>query len=158
MPTRIGDLLRPLGCSVCETQSVEAAQQALSRTQSEMVIVRDLRDRPVGVLTYEDLKSAKAAHPEAWAHKRCASTVTHMPALLGPEDPIQVCVKYYQDHGVRPVVVFAGQEPVGVLHPTEVFQWCAQRDGDLVEELADRARSTRHRSRPLESAPAGSNP
>lgn len=121
MPTRIGDLLRPLGCSVSETQSLEAAQQALARTQSEMVIVRDLHDRPVGVLTREDLKTIKAAHPETWAHKRCASTVTHMPAQLSPADPIQECVTYYQAHGVRPVVVFAGQEPVGVVHPTEVF-------------------------------------
>ncbi|GAA1168225.1 CBS domain-containing protein [Nesterenkonia sandarakina] len=150
---------------MCETQSVEAAHQALARTQSEMVLVRDLHDRPIGVLTREDLKTIKATHPDAWGHKRCASTVTHMPALLGPDDPIQECVTYYQAHGVRPVVVFAGEEPVGVLHPTEVFQWCAQRDGAMVEELADRARSTSHRPRPSEShrprpsesAPVGSH-
>ncbi len=155
MPTRIGDLLRPWVCSVCETQSVEAAQQALTRAQSDMVIIRDLRDRPLGILTREDLRAFKASHPHEWARRRCAAIVTQMPALLDAEDPVEACVSYYRDHGVRPVVIFAGQEPVGVLHPTDVFQWCAQRDGAVVEELADRARSTDHRRPPLELAPAG---
>lgn len=75
MPIRIRDLLRPVEPSVCETQSLEAAKHALARAQSMHVIVRDLHDRPVGVITREDIRSSKTTMPENWARRRCAQAL-----------------------------------------------------------------------------------
>lgn len=148
MTTDVRDFLRPAEPSVCSTQSLEAALQAMFRADSEHVVVRDMRGCPIGVITREDIRTFKAALPTAWSQRRCAQAVVSMPAVLRPEDSPKACVQYYRDHGIRPLVIFDGKEPVGLLHPTEVFQWCAQQDAALVEELAAQARSPlQHQSR-----------
>ncbi|MBE1514428.1 CBS domain-containing protein [Nesterenkonia halotolerans] len=143
---------------MCETQSVGAAQQALARNQSELVIIRDLHDRPIGVLTSENIDAFTAAHPQDWWHRRCAQAVVQMPETLGPEDSPGACAQYYREHGVRPVVIFDQDDPLGLLHPTEVFQWCAQHDDSVVEELAARARAVPHRQQSPVPAAAGGRP
>lgn len=148
MTTLIRDLLRPLEPSVCETQSLEAAKEALTRAQSEHVVIRDLHHRPVGVITREEIKAFEAALPERWSRRRCAGAVASMPAGLHPDQSPEACVQYYRDHGIRPMIVADAQGPVGLLHPTEVFQWCALRDAEVVEELADQARGLHRRTRP----------
>lgn len=153
MPLLIRDLLRPLEPSVCETQSLEAARQALDRAQSEHLIVRDLHDRPAGVITHEDITAFQELHPGEWFRRRCAQLVAPMPALLSPEDSPETCVQYYRDHGIRPVVVADDQGPVGLLHPTDVFQWCAERGDAAVQELADQACGLPHRPRRDQHAP-----
>ncbi|GAA1139655.1 CBS domain-containing protein [Nesterenkonia lutea] len=139
MNTLIRDLLRPVGHSVCETQSVDAAFRSLNITQADEVVVRDLFDRPLGFVTREDIERFKDARPRDWARKCCAQLVDRMPSLLNPEDPLESAVEYYRDYGIRPLVISSQSEAVGVLHPTDVFQWCAQHDANLVEELAHRA-------------------
>lgn len=141
MKHTIRDLLHPVGPSVSQTQSLDAVLRTLDRSSSEYVIVRDLSHRPLGVITAEDIQRLRHLHPSDWSRRCCAQQVQRMPNLLEVDDPVDAAVEYYREYGIRLLVISHDGEPIGVLPPTEVFQWCAQSDGAVLEELASRARS-----------------
>lgn len=141
MKHTIRDLVHPVGPSLSQTQSLDVAMQTLDRIQSGYVIVRDLSHRPLGVITSEDIQWLKHLRPSDWSRKCCAQIVQRMPNALKADDPVEAAVEYYREYGIRMLVISHEGEPVGVLPPTEVFQWCALSDGAVLEELASRARS-----------------
>lgn len=137
MPATVGELVHPLGPTICHTQALETAARVLEETGTEYVTVINLSDRPIGVITYQEIASLHELPTERWAAKRCAGAVKIKP-YLSVEDSVAAVVELFTQDEVWPLLVFDGGKGVGVLPPSEVFQWAAEHEPAVLDQLADR--------------------
>lgn len=131
------DLLRPLGPAVDETLELESIAQMLNEGGVNCVMVTDLDDRAIGLITDDDVERAKVLDPSGWRTAPCVGAVTPFAEGLRVGDTLDDAAAMFKHVGVRLILVSDGDEPVGVLHPSEVFQWCAEHRPELLESLAD---------------------
>ena len=136
---KLRELIQPLGPTVCQTRPLETADRVFSGTDVDFVVVTNLSERPIGVLTHRDLEDLKQSHPGKWHAKRCACAVKEQ-RRLQLDDLVDDVIKLYNRGLIRPLLVFDGDAVLGVLRPTEVFQWCAENRPDALERLAFQAR------------------
>lgn len=134
----------PLWPTVSESASLQEAAHVRAESGQDYVVIVNLSHRPVGLVTRLDLERWESTGPSDGEHIRCASLIQRTPRSLSIEDTVEASVRYYTQHGVHPLLVFDADAPVGVLHPTQVFQWCAKHHPGLVEDLADQAAHDAH--------------
>ncbi|MBO0596282.1 CBS domain-containing protein [Nesterenkonia sp. E16_7] len=143
--TTVRQLLHPLGLSLCETLPLDSAEQMLRESGSGYVVITNMSDQPIGVITDRDIREVKLARPEKWASRRCACAVQVHPALQAGM-VIDEVIELFSYQEIRPLLVREGHEVIGVLRPTEVFQWAAEHRPEALELLALYAR--RHETLP----------
>lgn len=136
--TTVRELLHPIGLSLCETLPLSNAERLLSRTGTDYVVIRNLSDQPIGVITERDITKLKLARPENSASLRCACAVQQQPTLRA-DAGLNEAIELFLHEQIRPLLVFNSHEVIGVLRPTEVFQWCAEHRPDALDELATHA-------------------
>lgn len=135
--TTVRELSHPIGLSLCETLPLSNAERLLSKTGTDYVVIRNLSDQPIGVITERDITKLTLARPERWASPRCACAVQQQPALradAGLNDVIELFLHEHEE--IRPLLVHESHGVLGVLRPTEVFQWCAEHRPDALDALA----------------------
>lgn len=134
----VWELMSPLGPTVGTTDAVGEAAHALS-SHGETVVLVDAAQRAVGTLTEADLEAAARQDPTGWRHGRCEQVVRTGEGWVRPEDPVEGVVWAYRHGPIRPVLVFNGEQAVGIVHPSAVFQWCARHLPAVLPALSQRA-------------------
>lgn len=137
--TGVRELLRPIGLSLCETLPLNSAERLLRETGDDYVVITNLSDQHIGVITERDISELKLDRPEKWASRRCACAVQQQPTLQ-VDAVVDDVIELFRHEDIRPLLVFQGPEVLGVLRPTEVFQWCAEHRPEALNELASRSR------------------
>ncbi|WP_218221013.1 CBS domain-containing protein [Nesterenkonia sp. Act20] len=137
--TQARDLIQPLGSTLCETRSLDSADRLLREVGLDYVVITNLSDHAIGIITERDIAELQLARPEKWASRRCACAVHPHPTLQADVTMAEV-VELFSHTEIRPLLVLEGREALGVLRPTEVFQWCAQYWPAALDQLARHAR------------------
>ena len=135
--TEVRELISPLAATVWWTQSVEDAARHIE-ADAEAVVVLDLSNRPVGVITQADVDQITSQHPQTWAKKRCACLARSSEHRVRPEHSIEGVIWRYQQEDIQPLLVSNGDEAVGVLHPGAVLRWCAEHHPTAFDALSSR--------------------
>ena len=139
LATTVRQLLHPLGRSLCETLPLDSAEQMLRESGSGYVVITNMSDQPLGVITDRDVREVQLARPKKRASPRCASAVQVHPALHAGV-VIDEVIELFSHQEIRPLLVTEDHEVIGVLRPTEVFQWAAEHRPEALELLALYAR------------------
>lgn len=134
----VWELMSPLGPTVGATDAVGEAARAL-QAHGETVVLVDAAQRAVGTLTEADLEAAARQDPAGWRHGRCEQVVRTGEGWVRPEDPVEGVVWAYRHGPIRSVLVFNGEQAVGIVHPSAVFQWCAGHLPAVLPALRQRA-------------------
>jgi predicted transcriptional regulator len=134
----VWELMSPLGPTVGVTDAVGEAARAL-QAHGETVVMVDAAHRAVGTITEADLEAAARQDPAGWRHGRCEQLVRAEVGWVRPEDPVEGVVWAYRHGPIRPVLVFNGEQAVGIVHPSAVFQWCAAHLPSVLPALSQRA-------------------
>lgn len=130
----IEDLMSPVGVTVFATQSARDATACIRAEGHALVL--NLSHRPMGILTAEDIAELRSREPQNWVRRRCACLVQASTATLRPEQPVEGAVWLWREEGGRrPLLVFNGEDPVGVLHLEAVERWCRAYQPELLGEL-----------------------
>ncbi|GFZ99862.1 CBS domain-containing protein [Nesterenkonia alkaliphila] len=135
LPTKLRELIHPVGHRISHTHGLESAARMLSETGADYIVITNMSDRAVGVVTDRDLDNLKESDPERWSFRRCASAVKTQPRLT-VDDTVEDVLKVFDQQEVRPLLVHEGREVAGILRPTEVFQWCAEHRPSALDHLA----------------------
>lgn len=136
---KVPELLQPLGLMVCHTQGLGRAAQLLRETGADHVVITSMSEQPLGLITERDIDRFRQLHPTKWSAKRCACAVKERPRVY-VEDSIDRIVEIFRQHEIRPLLVYDGHTLLGVLRPTEVFQWCAEHGHHALDGLAAQVR------------------
>jgi hypothetical protein len=134
----VRDLMSPLGRTVSEVDTLGHAAD-LVQAQGGVVALVDETGHAIGTITHTDLQATAAQDPEHWQTRPCQDLPTLQQGRVRPEHPIEGVVWHYRQDQIRPALVFNGPEAVGLLHPTAVFQWCAQHLPTALPALSQRA-------------------
>lgn len=147
----VREVLSPIGPTVLASHPLGQAAHEIS-VWGEPVVVMDVSDQPLGVITEDDLDSIalddaatlvalddtaefdNAAH---WRKIPCSRLVEAPQHVLRADDPIELVLAHYQQHEVYPLLVFDGQHAVGIVHPGSVYEWCAEHDPGTPTTLID---------------------
>lgn len=135
---KLRDAVRPLRPQILATDDVGIALKQLQETGVDYLVVADAAGSPIGLITHADFDHL-SWNPEDSPPAPCADLIETPIQSLHPEDSFDGAVSMLQASGVRPLLVRDEGEPIGVLEPTTVFQWCAQHRPKVLEELAERA-------------------
>lgn len=133
-PSIVADLMMPIGPTIGITQSLKEAADRIAEGQDALTVV-GLNDTAIGFISAEDLLAAAQSEPTRWQKKRCASLVQVCESPLRPDDPLEGVIQQYREEGVRPLLVFNGDTPVGLLQPDDVRQWCQDYSPLPLEDL-----------------------
>ncbi|MBE1515165.1 CBS domain-containing protein [Nesterenkonia halotolerans] len=106
--------------SVWMTQSLADAVSLFDH-QTPAGLVVDLRDHPVGLITKAAVARVAARNPDRWSRIRCAHLMEPLTSWLHPDDSVQRALACYRDDGPRPLLVFNGDHPTGMLYPEYVL-------------------------------------
>ncbi len=136
--TTVGDLAVDVEAAIMETQSLGAAAQRLEGEGLSVLVVLDLRHRPIGIVTAEELEAAQAEDPHSWTRRLCLSVLKGSPAELDPSRTVADVLARYRESGVRPVLVHGADAGASlrVVFPAAVLTWCATHQPGTVEELS----------------------
>ena len=134
----VREMTSPIGPRVLPSQMLEHAAHEIA-VWSEPVVVMDASGKPLGIITEADLDTAASNAAENWRTIPCGQLTESSELFLSADDPLESVLQNYQQGQIRPLVVLNGHEPVGVLHPTTVFQWCAEHYPAVLSTLSDRA-------------------
>jgi hypothetical protein len=149
--TTVREVLSPIGPTVLASHSLGQAAHEIS-VWGEPVVVMDVSDQPLGVITEDDLDSialddaatlvalddtAEFGNTTDWRKMPCSRLVEAPQHVLRAEDPIERVLAHYQQHEVYPLLVFDGQHAVGIVHPGSVYEWCAEHDPGALDTLLD---------------------
>ena len=147
----VREVLSPIGPTVLASQSLGQAAHEIS-VWGEPVVVMDVLDQPLGVITEDDLDSialddaatlvalddtAEFGNTTDWRKIPCSRLVEAPQHVLRADDPIELVLAHYQQHEVYPLLVFDGQHAVGIVHPGSVYEWCAEHDPGTPTTLID---------------------
>lgn len=102
------------------TQSLPDAVSLFDH-QNPAVVVVDLQNRPVGLITKAAISREATNSPDRWSKVRCAHLMEPLTNHLRPDDSIEGVLALYRDGGPRPLLVFNGDHPIGVLYPEYVL-------------------------------------
>lgn len=138
-PTQVRELIQPLGLTVCQTQGLGLAAERLSETGVDHVVITTMSEQPLGLLTERDIEKFKQLHPAKWSSKRCACAVKERPRVH-VNDSLDRVIEILGDDEIRPLLVYDGHALLGVIRPTEVFQWSAEHRPRAFDRLAAQAR------------------
>lgn len=136
--TTVRELMSPIGPTVLQSQMLEHAAHEIA-VWGEPVVVMDASDKPLGIITEADLDTAASNAAEDWRTIPCGQLTESSELFLSADDPLESVLQNYQQGRIRPFIVLNGREPSGVLHPTSVFQWCAEHYPAVLSTLSDRA-------------------
>lgn len=106
--------------SVWVTQSLPDAVSLFDH-QNPAVVVVDLREKPVGVITKAAISHEAARNPGRWTRMRCAHLMAPLTCRLRAEDSLEEALAHYSGYGPRPLLVFDGDDLIGVLYPEYVL-------------------------------------
>ncbi|MCY1159275.1 MAG: hypothetical protein MOP51_2300 [Citricoccus sp.] len=134
----VGELMSPLGRTVCETETLGHAADLIDAQGGVVALVNET-GQAIGTLTHTDLQAAATQDPEHWRTRPCRDLPTRQDSSVRPEHLIRGVVWHYRQEKIRPLLVFNGPEAIGLLHPTVVFQWCAQHFPSALPALSQRA-------------------
>lgn len=118
--TRVDELMSALPRTIWTTQSLTDAVSLFDHATPAAVVV-DLAGRPVGLITKAAVAREAARRPTQWSRTRCAHLLEPMTTRLRPDDALEGVLAQYRDGGTRPLLVFNGSHPVGVLYPEYVL-------------------------------------
>lgn len=133
---KIRELLGAFGPTLAKAQPLSHAEKLLTELKRDYLTVTDRSGRAVGFITVADVSQAKLDDPTDWSTAPCSAAAETASQRLGPEDHMDAAVQALTLHGVRPLLVYEKDKPVGVLEPTAVFQWCAEHRPEALDELA----------------------
>ena len=149
--TAVRELMSPIGPTVLASHPLGQAAHEIS-VWGEPVVVMDVSDKPVGVITEDDLDSvalddaatlvalddtAEFDNATDWRKIPCSRLVEVPQQVLYVDDPIERVLAQYEQDQVHPLLVFDGQNAVGIIHPTSVYEWCAEHDPSTLTKLLD---------------------
>ena len=149
--TTVRELMSPIGPTVLASHSLGQAAHEIG-VWGEPVVVMDVSDQPLGVITEDDLDSVAldgAATLVAlddttdfdnaanWRKIPCSRLVEVPQQVLRADDPIECVLAQYQQDEAHPLLVFDGQNAIGIVHPRSVYEWCAENDPDRLTQLID---------------------
>jgi ABC-type transporter Mla MlaB component len=134
----VAELMSPLGRTVCEADTLGHAADLID-AQGGMVALVNQTGHAIGTIIHTDLQAVAAQDPEHWRTRPCRDLPTRQDSSVRPEHLIRGVVWHYRQDQIRPLLVLNGPEAVGVLHPTAVFQWCAQHLPTALPVLSQRA-------------------
>lgn len=117
---QVQDLMSGAPRRVWTTQSLPDAVDLFDH-QNPAVVVVDLRDHPVGLITKAAVSRTAAKQPDRWSTIRCAHLMEPLTSQLRPDDSLEGVLALYRDGGPRPLLVFNGDHPIGVLYPEYVL-------------------------------------
>ncbi|MGJ9372078.1 CBS domain-containing protein [Nesterenkonia sp. CF4.4] len=106
--------------SIWMTQSLPDAVSLFDH-QNPAAVVVDLRGHPVGLITKAAVSREAGKNPDRWSSIRCAHLMEPLTSRLRPDDSIEGVLALYRDGGPRPLLVFNGDHPIGVLYPEYVL-------------------------------------
>lgn len=147
----VREVLSPIGPTVLASHPLGQAAHEIS-VWGEPVVVMDVSDQPLGVITEDDLDSValddaatlvalddtaefdNAAH---WRKIPCSRLVEVPQQVLRADDPIARVLAQYQQDEAHPLLVFDGQNAIGIVHPRSVYEWCAEHDPGTPTTLID---------------------
>ena len=147
----VREVLSPIGPTVLASHPLGQAAHEIS-VWGEPVVVMDVSDQPLGVITEDDLDSvalddaatlvalddtAEFDNAAQWRKIPCSRLVEAPQHVLRAYDPIELVLAHYQQHEVYPLLVFDGQHAVGIVHPGSVYEWCAEHDPGTPTTLID---------------------
>lgn len=132
--TQVRDLMDPPTATVWWSQSILEATRRMTE-DADTIVVLDLSNRAAGLITRADVDRMVAQHPQTWTKKRCACLTRPAQNRMRPDQSIEGVIWRYQREGVKPLLVFNGEEAVGVLHPGPVLSWCAEHHPAAFEKL-----------------------
>src|SRR5690625_3733290 len=149
--TTVREVLSPIGPTVLASHPLGQAAHEIS-VWGEPVVVMDVSDQPLGVITEDDLDSvalddaatlvalddtAEFDNTAHWRKIPCSRLVEVPQHVLYVDDPIERVLAQYEQDQVHPLLVFDGQNAVGIIHPTSVYEWCAEHDPSTLTKLLD---------------------
>ncbi|HRO31664.1 hypothetical protein [Citricoccus sp.] len=136
--TTVRDLMSPLGVTAYEGDLVAEVAVRLSGPADTVVLV-DAAGRAVGVIVATDIERFGRQQAGRWLDRRWFDLGGPDQAWVRPEHPVEGVVWHYRHGPIRPLLVFNGNEAIGVVHPSAVFQWCAEHLPAVLPELSQRA-------------------
>src|SRR5690625_1310665 len=149
--TTVREVLSPIGPTVLASHPLGQAAHEIS-VWGEPVVVMDVSDQPLGVITEDDLDSvalddaatlvalddtAEFDNTAHWRKIPCSRLVEVPQHVLRADDPIERVLALYRQDEAHPLLVFDGQIAIGIVHPRSVCEWCAENDPDRLTQLVD---------------------
>lgn len=95
------ELLHPIGLTVCQTQGLARAARLLRDTGAGHVVITNMSEQPLGLITERDIEKFKQLHPAKWASKRCACAVREQ-LRVQIDDPMDSVVEVLSHNEIRP--------------------------------------------------------
>ncbi|RJN32952.1 hypothetical protein [Nesterenkonia natronophila] len=138
----VRDALVPLNGHVLASEGVETALQRMRTAGVEYLVITDPEDGPLSLITREDTEQLQSKHPDLWSAMRCGNVVVAPSRFLQADEGLGAAAEVLKSEGVRPLLVVDGEDIVGALEPTAVFQWCAEHRPAVLDELAQLARDS----------------
>lgn len=135
VPSIVADLMAPIGSTIGITQSLQEAADRIAEGQEDALTVVGLNETAIGFISSDDLLAAAQIEPTRWQKKRCASLVQICESPLRPDHSLESVIQQYREEGIRPLLVFNGDTPVGLLRPDDVRQWCQDFGPVPLEDL-----------------------
>ncbi len=136
--TTIEPLVSPIALTVRHNQLLQDIAPTIKK-RGEPVVVVDDAGQPVSIITEADIHSTATDDPEGWHTIPCCQLADSSEGALRMDHPLADVLWMYQQGCIRPMLVFSSGASVGVLHPTSVFQWCAENSPALLSILTQRA-------------------
>jgi signal-transduction protein with cAMP-binding, CBS, and nucleotidyltransferase domain len=136
-PVQVADLMRPLEPTIEATRSLREAADRIAQSQESFAVVR-LNEDVIGLISAEDVLVAAQTDPTGWQTQPCTFAISSNQTRLSPHHPVTEVLHEYRARGIRPLLVFEADTPVGLLRPAEVRTWCVERHHAPWDDVACR--------------------
>jgi predicted transcriptional regulator len=136
-PLQVAELMRPLEPTIEATRALREAADRIAQSQESFAVVT-LNEDVIGIISAEDVLTAAQTDPTGWQTQPCTFAISSNQTRLSPHHPVVEVLHEYRARGIRPLLVFDEDTPVGLLRPAEVRTWCRENHHAPWDDVACR--------------------
>ncbi|RJN32953.1 CBS domain-containing protein [Nesterenkonia natronophila] len=132
---QIADLMRSLEPTIEATRSLRETADRIAQSDEGFAVVT-LNEDVIGIISAEDVLTAAQTDPTGWQTQPSTLAIASNQTRLSPHYPVEEVLHEYRARGIRPLLVFDEETPVGLIRPAEVRTWCLENHTAPWDDLA----------------------